>query len=424
MPDSFISKIKDLLKHVFPPPTKSFMREIDMLNSRLSEIDRAIANKAGSIHNDIALLRQEQAKIKKSVDDLRGDLQRLERIQKDCVAKIDREAADNKKKLQQLDKRCSTLSYRESRLLQDKRFIEQSVFGQVPNYIEVGLELTNYCGYNCVFCPREQMTRPKGVMSEEDIRLVASRLGVQASKKMVVWTDGMGEVLLLDDFFDKIRQIRQCMPNCMPIVVSTLGYEKDDAFWDEFLRVGIKRIQVSIYGYDDETYKLLHGADRLQLVRKNLDTLIEKNEALGGPIEIVVGVEDFGQEFFEQRGLDYARQTELRERFEGGLKDHPSVRVIRRTLHNRGQAFHFAAPNEGVKKCFIDPYPMRENKLYVTWDLNVIPCPMVFNNEIVLGNLREQSLEEIYTSKTYLDFIRHLRTNQLQDYPSCRNCNE
>ena len=64
----------------------------------------------------------------------------------------------------------------------------------------------------------------------------------------------------------------------------------------------------------------------------------------------------------------------------------------------------------------------RENILNITWDLNVIPCCYDFNATIPFGNLRKQSLEEIFSSSEYLTFVFAHRTDNLAAYPVCQNC--
>jgi hypothetical protein len=58
--------------------------------------------------------------------------------------------------------------------------------------------------------------------------------------------------------------------------------------------------------------------------------------------------------------------------------------------------------------------------LQITWDLDVIPCCFDSNASIVLGNLRHQSLEEVFQGSTYRDFIAAHMVQSLDPYPACR----
>lgn len=449
-----MAAIWNYLKRVLPPPVNSFMREINTINRKLDDLGNAILEQEGIYDQTIAQSSTELAvmitdlthlikALQQEVRSLKTDIEAVKLFQmefqenvNDWFAKqaefmgtLDSTVSDMKGQMERdvtaIKKRCSALELRERKLLRDKRFLEQMLLGKVPNFSEIALELTNHCGYNCIICPREQMSRERGIMSNESIGIVAKRLQDQVKKEFILWTDGMGEVMILDDFFDKIRLIKTHMPNALPYVVTTLGYKKEESYWDELLQVGIKRIMISIYGYDDKTYQLLHGVDRHGLVLSNLERLFEKERLLGNPVEIMVSVENFGKEFFAGfEHFDYEKHSQLREQFVSTLKKkYPEVMIFKRTIHNRGQAFHFAAPKVGIKKCFIDDYPTRQNKLYITWDLKVLPCPMIFNNEIVFGDLKEQSLEEIYNGEAYRTFLNALQSGDLHNYQSCQNCN-
>jgi len=449
-----MATIRDHLKQILPPPVSSFMREVNTIHRKLDNLgnmileqeaiyDQTITQNLVELKTMIKDLTLLMKALQEKVQSLENDIEAIKLYQVESQENVNEQFAEQTKYIRVLDstvadtkgqmehditaikKRCGVLETRERKLLQDKRFLEQILLGRVPNFSEVALELTNHCGYNCIICPREQMSRERGIMSDESIRIVAERLCNQAEKEFILWTDGMGEVMLLDDFFKKIRLIKSCMPNATPYVVTTLGYEKDDSYWSELLQVGVKRIMLSIYGYDAKAYQLLHGVDRYELVISNLERLLEKNRMLGNPVEIMVSTENFGKGFFDAlEKFNYEKHSQLRESFISDLKQrYPQVIIFKRTIHNRGRAFHFVTPKAGIKRCFIDDYPTRQNKLYVTWDLKVLPCPMIFNNEIIFGDLKKQSLEEIYNGEAYISFLSALRAGNLQDYQSCQNCN-
>jgi len=40
-------------------------------------------------------------------------------------------------------------------------------------FVSVDMELTNRCGSGCLMCPRDSITRPKGMMSEDVFKTVS-----------------------------------------------------------------------------------------------------------------------------------------------------------------------------------------------------------------------------------------------------------
>jgi molybdenum cofactor biosynthesis enzyme MoaA len=64
------------------------------------------------------------------------------------------------------------------------------------SYRVLGLdvEVTNRCNTRCAICPREEIERPLGMMSEETFRMLTDR--IRASSVLGVIFSGFGEPLL------------------------------------------------------------------------------------------------------------------------------------------------------------------------------------------------------------------------------------
>ena len=60
------------------------------------------------------------------------------------------------------------------------------------SFVSVDMELTNQCGSECLMCPREFITRPKGMMSEDVFNIVSDKL---TKKGTLITLSGMGDPL-------------------------------------------------------------------------------------------------------------------------------------------------------------------------------------------------------------------------------------
>ena len=89
-------------------------------------------------------------------------------------------------------------------------------------------------------------------------------------------------------------------------------------------------------------------------------------------------------------------------------------------VHNYGGGRAYNKP-PSVGVCSI-AWGFRRRILKVTWDLNVLPCSFDPNATIRFGNLRSQTLEEIFSGPAYRDFIKTHLENRLGDYPVCLAC--
>ncbi len=58
------------------------------------------------------------------------------------------------------------------------------------SFVSVDVELTNLCGSECLMCPRDGITRPKGMMSEDVFMTVSDQLIKEGS---LITFSGMGD---------------------------------------------------------------------------------------------------------------------------------------------------------------------------------------------------------------------------------------
>lgn len=73
-------------------------------------------------------------------------------------------------------------------------------------FVSVDMELTNKCNSDCLICPRDAITRPKGMMSEDVFKAVSEKL---VSEGSLITLSGMGDPLSHPNVFEWICDIRR-----------------------------------------------------------------------------------------------------------------------------------------------------------------------------------------------------------------------
>jgi MoaA/NifB/PqqE/SkfB family radical SAM enzyme len=307
-------------------------------------------------------------------------------------------------------------------------FARKIYYGDVPDFTNVIIELTNRCGYKCFCCPREFMTRRISEISLEDIRLIAFRMEKYLhNKDIIVSVDHFGDPMMAPDFLEKLHEIRRYMPNFKLLVTTPLGYHKDDSFWTEYLGLDTAMTTiVSFYGYDRDTYHHIHGVDRYDIALKNLRKLLEENDKLDGRGTKITISANFFQEGAMRElcpDLDFEKFRAQRDEFLNEVLSHKNATFYERTLVNRGNGRAYIAPSS-FKRCYYMLTGHRRRQLTIDCDMNVCACVMDYNSSVKFGNLREQSLEEIYAGRAYKDFVRSLYLQDFSKYPICAGCGE
>lgn len=280
----------------------------------------------------------------------------------------------------------------------------------VPTFDQIRVENTTHCGHRCFFCPREKLTRPAGFMGIDDLTLVLDAVADAAGGFSGEFhLHGFGEPLLDKTLPEKIRLVRRRLPNCLPVVFSTLGLPLSEDRLRALAFSGLHAIVVSFYGYTAESYRRIHGVSMFDTALANLRTL-ERFVAEGSPLTIIV--KPVGKDVYDSIGM----AGEL-ERF--AAAGAPQQEVM---LHNHGDGRDYNVPLSPAERMCSIVKGVRRNILQVTWDLDVIPCTYDFDATVVFGNLRRQSLEEVFSSPEYEAFIAAHRAGDLAAYPACAGC--
>ncbi len=274
------------------------------------------------------------------------------------------------------------------------------------DYDEIRIENTNLCGYKCYFCPREELTRTKGVMPVEDLVTIISQIGDYRGS---VDLHGFGEPLLDTDLPQKVGLIKSSWPHSKARIISTLGLSLSDESFKQIVNSGLDTLEVSFYGIDRESYKKSHGVDKFELVRSNLTLISNLIKESNSSLEIVI------------RDLPIIDSDSVkRKEIDSWLSGLGVNKVSKHNMHNYGGGREYnQPPKEGV--CSV-VWGYRKRVLQITWDLNIIPCCFDSNSTVIFGNLRESSLAKIFQGERYIEFINSHKDNNLTSYPVCEKC--
>ena len=68
----------------------------------------------------------------------------------------------------------------------------------------------------------------------------------------------------------KLPWFLQPGPALLTRIFSTLGVQVKSGFWETLPAAGLDHIEISLYGWDRESYITFHGVDRFDLAMQNL----------------------------------------------------------------------------------------------------------------------------------------------------------
>lgn len=272
-----------------------------------------------------------------------------------------------------------------------------------PLYINV--EATNACNLDCTTCSRDG-SRKKGFM---DMRLFRSIIDqAPASGVYEVSLFLAGESLLHKELPEMVAYtVSKGLESWLVTNGTLLTKEKSR----ELLAPGIDNIWVSLDGDTKEDYEALRpGADFDEVVQNVLDLLILKKERGSDKPDVRIHM---------LKSRDNPRQ-DVREEFAALFADLPINGIFARNPHNwRGEKDDIDTGTRGDRY-----YPCEAlwSAMSIAWDGRVLGCSADLNGTQVFGDVREQSITEIWNSEEMVRHRRLLREKRYDELPLCAEC--
>src|ERR1700674_692851 len=280
---------------------------------------------------------------------------------------------------------------------------------------ELHLELTNLCNANCVFCPYQYQQREVEFMPEDVFRRAVDDF-VDCGGGSVGLTPIVGDALIHPDFVARVHYLR-AQPRIDRIWVTTNAILLDKHGIDAVLRSGLTSITISTSGFDEPSYRRIYRSSAYPRFRRNVLELVRRNRSLPEPLTITIGLrtdrpleevmaaEDFQEILAHEPDIDFtwsftsAGGRVTREALPAGMR----LRVVTSRRETCVQLYNgpIVLPNGTVMAC---------------------SCVAAMDAvaDLGIGNLRERSLLEIWTS----DGMKRLRASFAAGdlNPTCAAC--
>jgi MoaA/NifB/PqqE/SkfB family radical SAM enzyme len=289
----------------------------------------------------------------------------------------------------------------------DRPLLFQDPTSGVPTVDQV--ELTNACPMTCLMCPRGRgkVTRPQGFMDAGLFRNIVDQVA-SAPRVKPFTMHNLGEPLLHPHVGDMVRY------------ATSRGVETDLSTnlallplprYLELAGAGLSRLVLPVDGVEPATMESIRGpAAKGTRALQNLADLLgwRREHPEGGP-EIVLqmirmGVNQGEWEAFQERytRLGIPRVVAFIKELDAATQD-PDGRLF----VGRQRPFLCRAPWLSV---------------VVLWDGRVVPCCYDENGAIILGDLRTESLREVWQGQPVADLRRALRDGTVGQGHLCDTC--
>ena len=281
------------------------------------------------------------------------------------------------------------------------------------------IELTNKCPMKCVMCPRTRnMTRPQGFMDYWLYKRAIDELVSQNREYIdnrLVWLHHFGESLLHPRFGDCIayaasKGVRTAL-SINPIML------RDDIV-DELLKSEPYLLCMSLDGHDEESFYRIRGVKRSYMVSHDrLINFLDRKSKNNSRIQVMVSMIDFNMN---------EESIKAQESYWGNVAgvDQFLCKDFSTWDGNAGD-INSLADNSGRVTNTIDTSAvvctLPWEVMTVTWNGDVVPCCYDYDARVVLGNMGEQSLGDIWNGESIQSIRREFMANRVTN-PLCKKC--
>lgn len=254
------------------------------------------------------------------------------------------------------------------------------------------------------FCPYPTSQRMKGLMPMPLFRKIIDEAATIPQISQLCIT-GLGEPLLDPKLVERVRYARECLPGRF-MDLYTNGSYLTPARFDALRDAGLSCISVSLNAVRADQRRDVMGLDDFERVCGYIEYGIQHRGMVLLQVKAVVNGDSFNAddsaEFYKRWGALRAGgygQTVWEGNWAGVNREAGPPRTLNENCHRAlGQ-------------------------IYVTWDGRVTPCCFMPDaDQVCLGDLKTQTIREIYNASGYVTFREAHDDRRGKDYDYCARC--
>lgn len=256
--------------------------------------------------------------------------------------------------------------------------------------IELQLELTTACNSDCVMCPRRELIRKQGTISEDFAKKIvkeAASLGIKMMKPQ--W---FGESLLVP-YWHKI--VKYAKKQGMRIMLITNGSRLTPANRKKVINL-VDKIIISIDSHKRDVYEKIRRGLKFDEVVSNITDLYNERNKAKSNLKIIVSAVAIKE-----------NENELKEfkEFFKKISDHIIINEDNVNIEWDGKIRDIVCYH-GVDK-----------RLVVDWSGTCYLCCHDWLGKYDIGSLKEYSIKEVWNGKRRLEYLRNLKELDI-----CQQC--
>ena len=277
-----------------------------------------------------------------------------------------------------------------------------------PKYFTI--ETCNNCNARCIMCPKGQKgTKSLQLMEDSVFERIAEELQEYSSWVEMVCLNSDGEPLLDKKIAERIRKLKDIGMKHVNISTNAQLLTKERA--QELLEAGLDDIRISLDGFTKETFEKVRKGLNYDMVKENVLNLIEMRNCMDSEMEIRIRMVELEE--------NKAEREDWLAYWKSKVKDTDKVQLM--PMHTWSGKI---AEEEQERIIFYADEPSISvfSSFTINYDGTVQLCDSDIEQQVVLGNIINASVREIWQGEKF-ELIRRQHANGKRNQIAiCQGC--
>ena len=286
----------------------------------------------------------------------------------------------------------------------------------------ISIEPTTACNLRCPECPSglRSFTRPTGNLKQDFFRKLIAE-NYRDLIYLIFYFQG--EPYINPDFLDMVRFDHD---KGVYTITSTNGHFLNDENARRTIESGLDRLIISVDGTTQETYEQYRKTGKLETVLQGARNLVKWKKKMGyGPHLIFQFLVVKPNEHQVEEVIELAREIGIDEvKFKSAqLYEYEHGNPLMPDNEDYAHYYKKKDGTYGIKNKLENHCWKLWHSLVITWDGLVAPC--CFDKDVThrLGDMKTESLSDIWQGDAYQQFRKKLLKGR-SEIDICKNCTE
>jgi radical SAM protein with 4Fe4S-binding SPASM domain len=283
------------------------------------------------------------------------------------------------------------------------------------------IEPASKCNLACSHCPTGMVDMARSIMKPNVIQRALSQLEKYKDQVRVVVLYHGGEPFLNKRFFEMLSRVKAA--GVQHVKIDTNGMLLTDGIIEGLVQHGLDLIVFSTDGDNPMMNNFIRRNSKYQTIIRNIKRLLDYKRKVGATKPDIKIANARFIDPHTYHGESATASAHLLEEF----KDYENeVNIVGHWIVR----WPHLPVDEDIYEVLFDSYDTKNNESYcdhvhhtmtIRWNGDVVACCYDLTSQLVMGNVMNEDLADIWNGESYLKLRKSLATKNY--VPTCDNCN-